>query len=182
MYSLFLETSAGLSTIRAFGWTDAVLEMNDKMVDDSQKPFYLLIIVQKWLVLMLDLGTTALALLVVGFAVYLRNTVSVSLTGVSLVQLISMSETLNMLIQFWTSIETSIGAVARIKQFAEATPSEDQSEDHTQPPENWPNQGHLVIENLSASYDTNNEIKVLQNIGIEARPGEKIGICGRTGR
>lgn len=182
MYSQFLETLSGLATIRAFGWGSAAIDKNHELVDRSQKPFYLLIMVQRWLVLVLDLTTTVLALLVVGFAVYLRGSVSVGLTGISLVQPISMSETLNTLIQFWTSIETSIGAVARIKQFTEETCDENASEETREPPSAWPDSGHIVVTNLTASYDVTETIKALDDINLVIHPGEKIGICGRTGR
>lgn len=177
-----METLSGISTIRAFGWQKQAILKNHHLVDKSQRPFYLLIMVQRWLVLVLDLTTTALALLIVGFAVKLRGSVSVGLTGVSLVQLISMSETLNMLIQFWTSIETSIGAVARIKQFSEETPNESLPGEDQEPPANWPARGHVVIRGLEASYNGNGDIKALDGVTLDLQPGEKIGICGRTGR
>lgn len=177
-----METLSGISTIRAFGWQKQAVLKNHQLVDRSQRPFYLLIMVQRWLVLVLDLITTALALLVVGFAVKLRGSVSVGLAGVSLVQLISMSETLNMLIQFWTSIETSIGAVARIKQFAEETPNESLWGENQEPPVDWPNRGHVVIRDLEASYGDNGDIKALDGVTLDLKPGEKVGVCGRTGR
>ncbi|KAM0261709.1 hypothetical protein ACHAQJ_002161 [Trichoderma viride] len=181
VYTQFMETLSGISTIRAFGWQKQAILKNHQLVDQSQRPFYLLIMVQRWLVLVLDLTTTALALLVVGFAVKLRGSVSVGLAGVSLVQLISMSETLNMLIQFWTSIETSIGAVARIKQFAEETPSESLLGEDQEPPADWPSRGHVVIRGLEASYDENGDIKALDGVTLDLKPGEKVGVCGRTG-
>jgi ABC-type multidrug transport system fused ATPase/permease subunit len=177
-----METLSGISTIRAFGWQKQAILKNHQSVDRSQRPFYLLIMVQRWLVLVLDLITTVLALLVVGFAVKLRGSVSVGLAGVSLVQLISMSETLNMLIQFWTSIETSIGAVARIKQFAEETPDESLLGEDQEPPADWPDRGHVVIRDLEASYGENGDIKALDGVTLDLKPGEKIGVCGRTGR
>lgn len=178
-----METLAGLATVRAFGWSGTIIHQNHKLVDRSQRPFYLLIMVQRWLVLVLDLTTTALALLIVGFAIHLRGSVSVSLTGVSLMQLISLSETLNMLIQFWTSIETSIGAVARIKQFSEETAREDLPGEDYQPPAAWPDLGHVVVSNLTASYGASgSNTKALDGITLELKPGEKVGICGRTGR
>ncbi|KAL7796652.1 P-loop containing nucleoside triphosphate hydrolase protein [Trichoderma ceciliae] len=181
VYTQFMETLSGVCTIRAFGWQKQAILKNHQLVDRSQRPFYLLIMVQRWLVLVLDLTTTALALLIVGFAVKLRGSVSVGLTGVSLVQLISMSETLNMLIQFWTSIETSIGAVARIKQFSEETASESLPGEDQEPPSNWPDRGHVAIQDLEASYDENGDIKALDGVSLELQPGEKVGICGRTG-
>ncbi|KAF5673240.1 multidrug resistance-associated 1 [Fusarium denticulatum] len=183
LYTQFLETLSGLATIRAFGWRDAVIQTNHSLVDRSQRPFYLLMIVQRWLVLVLDLTTAALALLLVGLAVRLRGEVDIGLTGVSLVQLISLSETVNMLIQFWTSIETSIGAVARIKQFAEETGEENLPGEIHQPPAQWPDKGAIQINNMTASYgDRDGEvIKALDAVSLEIKGGEKVGICGRTG-
>ncbi|KAF4462606.1 Multidrug resistance-associated 1 [Fusarium albosuccineum] len=181
LYTQFLETLSGLTTIRAFGWGPAAIQANHALVDRSQRPFYLLIIVQRWLVLVLDLTTTALALLLVGLAVRLRKEVDVGLTGVSLVQLISLSETVNMLIQFWTSIETSIGAVARIKQFAEDSGEENLPGETLEPPQRWPNRGAIQITGLTASYGGDDSIKALDRVSLDIKPGEKIGICGRTG-
>ncbi|KAF5000611.1 hypothetical protein FGRMN_1643 [Fusarium graminum] len=183
LYTQFLETLSGLATIRAFGWRDTVIQANYALVDRSQRPFYLLMIVQRWLVLVLDLTTAALALLLVGLAVRLRDEVDVGLTGVSLVQLISLSETVNMLIQFWTSIETSIGAVARIKQFAEETGEENLPGETQEPPSQWPDKGRIQINGLSASYGNGegDTIKALDAVSVEIKAGQKVGICGRTG-
>ncbi|KAM0416170.1 hypothetical protein ACHAPD_005085 [Fusarium lateritium] len=183
LYTQFLETLSGLATIRAFGWGSAAIEANHALVDRSQRPFYLLMIVQRWLVLVLDLTTAALALLVVGLAVRLRGDVDVGLTGVSLVQLISLSETVNMLIQFWTSIETSIGAVARIKQFAEDTGEENLLGETQEPPSQWPDKGAIQFSNLTASYGSDQEDVhcALDAVSFEIKPGEKVAICGRTG-
>ncbi|KAF5647245.1 multidrug resistance-associated 1 [Fusarium sp. NRRL 52700] len=160
LYTQFLETLSGLVTIRAFGWNEAVIQANHTLVDRSQRPFYLLMIVQRWLVLILDLTTAALALLLVGLVVRLRGEVD-----------------------FWTSIETSIGAVARIKQFAEETGEENLPGETHQPPVQWPNNGAIRINNLTASYgDGDGEvIKALDAVSLEIRGGEKVGICGRTG-
>ncbi|KAK2776790.1 ABC multidrug transporter [Colletotrichum kahawae] len=161
VYTHFLETLSGLSTIRAHAATTPSIAHSHTLIDRSQRPFYILLLTQQWLTLVLDLTTTALALLVVGLAVRLRDTVSVGLTGVSLVQLISFTETLKMLIQFWTSLETSIG---------------------------WPDKGCIELRDISASYapstndcDEKSMPKALGGISLSIRAGEKIGIVGRTG-
>lgn len=182
LYTQFLETLAGLSTIRAFGWSDAAVAENHELVNRSQRPFFMLIMVQRWLEVVMELSTTALALLVVGFSVYLRDSVSVSMTGVSLVQLISMSEALSLLIQFWVQLETSLGAVARIGQFADETPQEDDPDEKAEPPLAWPSKGHVVIDNIRASYGDSGEVTAVDGVSLDIQPGEKIGICGRTGR
>ncbi|KXH60239.1 hypothetical protein CSAL01_11379 [Colletotrichum salicis] len=173
VYTHFLETLSGLPTLRAQALTTPSITHAHALIDRSQRPFYILLLTQQWLTLVLDLTTTALALLVVGLAVRLRDTVSVALTGVSLVQLISFTETLKMLIQFWTSLETSIGAVARIKNFAEETPDEVEADalkrealmiqsaaggQMEQTPETtivqgWPSRGAIELHDVVASYD-----------------------------
>ncbi|KAK9776692.1 putative P-loop containing nucleoside triphosphate hydrolase protein [Seiridium cardinale] len=181
VYTQFIETLAGLSTIRAFGWTQPAIDQNHDLVDRAQKPFYLLLMIQRWLTLVLDLIVAALALLVVGLAVRLRESVSVGLTGVSLVQLITFAETVRMLILWWTSLETSIGAVARIKQFSENTPDEDLLGEGNIPPQNWPSQGAIELQGICATYDTGNDNKALDRISISIKGGEKVAIVGRTG-
>ncbi|GJC78008.1 ABC transporter gloK [Colletotrichum liriopes] len=200
----FLETLSGLPTLRAHALTNPSITHSHALIDRSQRPFYILLLTQQWLTLVLDLATAALAVLVVGLAVRLRATVSVGLTGVSLVQLISFTETLKMLIQFWTSLETSIGAVARIKNFSEETTDEVEEDASRRgmamPPEGrsrvsetdlngWPDCGAIELRDVSASYNVTGQrdgkqaaaTKALDGVSLSIRPGEKIGIVGRTG-
>ena len=73
-------------------------ELNLKLLDTSQKPFYLLYMIQQWLALVLDLVGLGLALVVTGLAVKLREVVSPGFTGVALVQLIGFNLTLQSLV------------------------------------------------------------------------------------
>lgn len=168
-------------------------------MDAAQRPFYLLMMVQQWLALALDLVTAALALLVVGLAVGVTisssSSGSVGLAGVSLVQLISLSETVKLLIQFWTSLETSIAAVTRVKHFAEETPDEnlpgEGGSGAVHLPPGWPASGAVAIEGVSASYSSSSTTSspsspppsalALDDVSLTIRPGEKVGVCGRTG-
>jgi ATP-binding cassette subfamily C (CFTR/MRP) protein 1 len=60
-------------------------------LDTSQKPFYLLFMIQRWLTVVLDLVSGALALVVTGLAVGLRTNVSPGFTGVALVNIINFN-------------------------------------------------------------------------------------------
>lgn len=84
LYSHFTETLSGLSTIRAFGWQEAETARNIKYLDASQRPFYLLFCIQRWLTLVLDLMVAGLAVIVIALAVCLRSSTAVGLLGVSL--------------------------------------------------------------------------------------------------
>lgn len=152
VYTQFLESLSGLATLRAFSWQKSSIAHNHVLVDRSQKPFYLMYMIQIWVALVLDLITTALAILVVGISVRMRDTVSVGFTGVSLTQIISFTNYLRVAILFWTQMETSIGAVARVKKFEEETENENQSTESFEPPPDWPTKGGIDIENLTVSY------------------------------
>jgi ABC-type bacteriocin/lantibiotic exporter with double-glycine peptidase domain len=84
LYSHFMETLSGLVTIRAFGWETEFRQQNYKQLDHSQRPYYLLYCIQRWLNLVLDLIVGAEAVLIVGLAIWLRSSTSVGLLGVSL--------------------------------------------------------------------------------------------------
>lgn len=55
LYTHFQETLSGLPSIRAFGWVDQFRSKNSDLLDRSQRPVYLLLCIQTWLALVLDL-------------------------------------------------------------------------------------------------------------------------------
>jgi ATP-binding cassette, subfamily C (CFTR/MRP), member 1 len=84
LYTHFLETTQGLATIRAFGWQHEMRDEGVRLLDYSQKPFYLMTAIQRWLSLVLSLIISAEAVLVVGLALGLRHMTSPGLLGISL--------------------------------------------------------------------------------------------------
>lgn len=48
------------------------------------------------------------------------------------------------------------------------------------PAETWPDKGHIEINDYSVKYRQELD-NVLNNISADIKPGEKIGIVGRTG-
>ncbi|KAJ8110042.1 hypothetical protein ONZ43_g5980 [Nemania bipapillata] len=180
LFSHFIESLSGLVTIRAFGWAEQYTNKTSKLLDQSQKPFYLLLCIQRWLVLVLDLVVAGLAVLLVGLAVALRSRINPGLLGIALVQLTSLSHALTALVQFWTLLETSLGAIARIKDFSETTPRESIVNELNDAPSNWPSHGALAFESVSASYEDDGPL-IIKDVSFSLKGGQKIGIVGRTG-
>jgi ABC-type multidrug transport system fused ATPase/permease subunit len=155
LYLQFVETKNGASTIRAFGWHQPFQKKLQSLLNRSQRPVYLLLCIQQWLALVLDILVTIVAVILVTIVVSWRDKFTPGQVGVSLVTVMSFSGSLAQLIRSWTSLETSIGAVARIKQFRDNTVPEEeelgifQPED---PPARWPSAGLVRFENVSASY------------------------------
>ncbi|KAI0129875.1 ATPase-like protein [Xylariales sp. AK1849] len=195
LYSHFLDTIKGVVTFRAFGWVQMGIDTNYKLLDRSQRPYYLLYIVQRWLLFALQIVVAILAVVVVSLATQLRS--NTAFTGASLITLMTFGDVLNYIIRWWTQLETSIGAVSRLKNFSEKVKAEDLDGDDTLPPPGWPLKGSIYIDGVSASYDDLNSSQNVpsENTGIcEAPPtlalkdlnltidaGEKVAICGRSG-
>lgn len=176
LYTQFTETINGLVTIRAFGWQDSFREEHQELLQRSQRPYYMLFVIQRWLILVLDLSVAGIAILLVILSVFVRGTGPI---GVSLVSLITFSQQLSELINFWTSMETSIGAVTRIRNF-QKVPSEDLPGEEVAPRADWPSEGHIAFQNVSIGYDLNSP-PVLQQITLAIPTGSKLGVCGRSG-
>jgi ABC-type multidrug transport system fused ATPase/permease subunit len=152
LYALFTESVTGLATLRAFGWRDALERRHHELLDRSQKPFYLLYAVQRWLTLVLDMIVTVIAVLVVVLVTQLRGILPAGLIGVALVNIIQFSQHLKLLMTFWTTLETHIGAISRIKSFTTDTVSEHEPQEKEQPPSVWPSKGTIVFDHVWAGY------------------------------
>lgn len=180
LYSHFIESLSGLVTIRAFGWSDSFVQQNLILLDHSQRPYYLLFCIQRWLGLVLDLMVSGLALILMVLIVKLRHSTSAGYVGLALLNIMSFGEWLSWNIRMWTALETSIGAVARVKSFTEVTPSENMPSERQSVPEYWPAAGQIELKKLTASY-THLGNTIIRDINMTIQPGENIGICGRSG-
>ncbi|KAE8130892.1 putative multidrug resistance protein [Aspergillus pseudotamarii] len=179
LYTLFTETQEGASSIRAFGWQDKFLSMLVRKLDVSQSPFYLLLCAQRWLQLVLDLIVGTLAVAVVALALNLHNTTNGVMIGVALNNIINLGVDLNQLIIAWTDMETSLGAIARLKQLQATTPAEEQPSKAINPPLDWPQHGAIEFHNVTVSYD--GKAPALNSISLSVGAGERVALCGRTG-
>jgi ATP-binding cassette, subfamily C (CFTR/MRP), member 1 len=124
LYTHFTETLGGVSTIRAFGWSQAFMDDNTRRLEMSQKPFYMMFCIQRWLQVVLDLFIAGMALLLVALALRVVGATSQGAIGLAMVNLISFNVTLRYVIDSWTNLETSLGAIARLKWFMNSTPDE----------------------------------------------------------
>jgi len=147
LYSQFTDALCGLATIRSFQWEDQLRAENEVLLDVSQQPYYLMFCIQRkfsvrslasnranvavivigWLTCVLELMVAGLAVIVMGIAVAYRQTSNASTFGLAMVNIISLGATLETVVSEYTQLETSIGSVARIKNFVETTPQEDRS-------------------------------------------------------
>ncbi|CAD0099756.1 unnamed protein product, partial [Aureobasidium mustum] len=173
-----LETVTGVATIKSFGWAKAYREKNEKLLEGSQTPYYLLESVQNWLSLVLNLVVAGLATVTMAIVVKLRASRDAGYVALALINIMDIGPILEMLVVAWTQLETSMGAIARMKEFIESTPEEEQGKGS--PPADWMTEGSISITNLEASY-SDTAPSAIKNINLQIKHGQKIAICGRTG-
>ncbi|KAL2884121.1 hypothetical protein SGCOL_000058 [Colletotrichum sp. CLE4] len=181
IYTHFLETLKGVATIRAYRWHGNFEEQATKLLNISQKPHYMLACIQQWLALILDLVVGALALIIVAMATSITDKFSPGAIGVSMVLVLGFNNSLATTIKNWTALETSIGAVARIREFSQTTPSEERGLGSSGiPPERWPLQGRIDFDNVTARYTRDGDA-TLKNLTLSISSGQKIAVCGPSG-
>jgi ABC-type multidrug transport system fused ATPase/permease subunit len=182
LFSSISETLEGLPTIRALGWQEKFEQRNQERLDASQRPVYLLYCIQRWLNFVLDLIVAALGILLVSLATQLPSSTSGGRLGVAMLNILGFSQSLSQFIFFYTDLETSLQAVSRVKEFVTTTVSEEASPQSLMPPtENWPARGAVEFRDITASYASDMNHTVLKNLSLVIQPGQKVGICGRTG-
>nr|RBQ90592.1 hypothetical protein FVER53263_09941 [Fusarium verticillioides] len=155
LYTHFLDTSRGIATIRALGWAGENIKHNHRLLDQSQRPIYLLSMVQRWL--------------------YLTLNIVVAVTATAL----SLSD----IVRFYAALETSIGAVARLRNFTTKTGTEGVLHGDVKVNQQWPSKGAIEVRRVWATYKSSEDAKeyALQGIDVSIRAGERIALCGRTG-
>ena len=133
------------------GFISEDISKNAGLLDSSQQPAYLLAMVQEWLNLVLDLVVMVLAAVLTTLAVRLHS--NSGFAGASLVTLMGFGENLSGIVIYYTRLETSIGAIARLKTFNETVKPEDREDEDILPPESWPQSGAVELKGVSASYE-----------------------------
>ena len=89
----------GISHICAFGWESQSVDQNIKNLDVSQGPYYMMLSIQQWLTLVLDMLVASLSVLVVSLAIAFKASTTGGQIGIALNVIVTISTTLTRLLQ-----------------------------------------------------------------------------------
>ncbi|EAQ90318.1 hypothetical protein CHGG_02253 [Chaetomium globosum CBS 148.51] len=184
IYEHFGESLSGLPTLKAFGAVARFVGDNGRSINAEAAAYWMSVACQRWLNLRLDLcGATlvlATALLVVG----LRDTIAPSSGGVVLSYVVTAQAVFGNMIRQSAEIENNMNSVERMLHYAYNIEQEPAHEadgvDKPLKASGWPRAGHVQFEALTLSHRPGLK-PALKDVTLDIKPGEKVGVVGRTG-
>lgn len=183
VFSHFTDSLAGISVIRARDGMDAVFQnlLAEKLAVHarSAEAQYNC---NRWVSVRSDFCAASVAA-AAGCVAYFRSG-SAGLVGFSLTNAISLSQTILTLVRTMNELEVELNSYQRMREYADIEPEEQSNETtHAEAvsiPASWPISGRVEFQSITARYQDDGS-DVLRNVSFIARPGERIGIVGRTG-
>ncbi|KAL0053237.1 hypothetical protein WJX82_002974 [Trebouxia sp. C0006] len=205
VYATFTEALDGAASIRAYDAQHRFCQLNEQQVALSQQAAFAGIAAAQWLGLRLQsiaaFVITLVALLaVLGHQGLLPFAVSdgkfaASLVGLSLAYALPITDRLNGLLTVSAETEQEMVAVERLAEYTDLPPQLSTLHPHSQSDavelpfqrqgmslgsDTWPQGGHLQFCGVQLKY-IREAPYALAGVSFELRPGQKVGICGRTG-
>ncbi|KAF8383121.1 mrp-3 [Pristionchus pacificus] len=182
IYSHFGETIQGVSTIRAFGWSEKFILSSRSKVDTFMRCSWFYGIAARWLGVRLETLGNGIILVTSLLAVASKamESSTAGVIGLSVSYSLNVSFMMNLLMTRLSELETSIVSVERVKEYSEDQAEADWRQPHRRPKQGWPSNGAVHFKNYETRYRPGLEL-VIKGIDCKMEPGEKVGVVGRTG-
>lgn len=179
----FSETAEGLTTIRAFRHEARFKQRMLELTDTNNTAYLFLSAANRWLEVRTDYLGAVIVLTAAITSIWSseKGVPSGGLVGLGLTYALTVTNYLNWVVRNLADLEVQMAAVKKVNSFL-GTESENYegSMDASQVPEDWPQHGEIKIQDLCVRYDPMLK-PVLKHVNANIHPGQKVGICGRTG-
>ncbi|XP_026882162.2 ATP-binding cassette sub-family C member 9 isoform X4 [Electrophorus electricus] len=178
----FSETAEGLTTIRAFRHEARFKQRMLELTDTNNTAYLFLSAANRWLEVRTDYLGAVIVLTAAVAAIWMSfYGLQSGLVGLGLTYALTVTNYLNWVVRNLADLEVQMAAVKKVDSFL-STESENYegSLDVSQVPEDWPQHGEIKIQDLCVRYDPMLK-PVLKHVNAFINPGQKVGICGRTG-
>lgn len=101
--------------------------------------------------------------------------------GLIITQYIGLMGALQWGMRQWSELENQMTSVERLLEYSQVEREPDREGKLEKPlPETWPQNGQIEFRKVSLKYNEGDPC-VLKGLSFKINPGEKVGICGRTG-
>jgi len=156
------------------------MDENERLVSDYIRASYVNMAASQWLSFRLQMISVAM-ITMVGFSAvfqHLYSSANASLIGLALSYILNVTGLLNGLISSFTETEKEMVSVERAHQLEKVESEDWQGVEEVS--DDWPNRPSVEFKNVKLKYKADG-LNALNGVSFYVRPGEKIGICGRTG-
>ncbi|RDL39375.1 putative multidrug resistance protein [Venustampulla echinocandica] len=189
IYAHFQESLGGITTIRAYRqqarfameneWKASLLRSVSALlgfgsISDS---------CNRWLAVRLEFLGSIIILSAAGFAIVSVSSgskLSASMVGLAMSYALQITQSLNWIVRQTVEVETNIVSVERVLEYARLPSEAPEVIPRHRPAVSWPAAGSVQFNNYSTRYREGLPL-VLNNIDLDIKPHEKIGVVGRTG-
>ncbi|KAJ1311227.1 hypothetical protein OPQ81_009727 [Rhizoctonia solani] len=178
LYSIYGETIAGVTVIRAFGASSMFLREMFRCVDTNASPYYGMWSVNRWLSVRFNL-LSATVVAITGAVMLIDTNVDASFAGFALAFASTITSDLLFMVRRFVGLEQSMVALERINEFS-VIPREAPEFIEPRPSASWPEKGDISVQNLTIRY-AQTLPNVLHGLTFDIKAKSKIGVLGRTG-
>nr|CAB3219632.1 multidrug resistance-associated protein 7-like [Phallusia mammillata] len=182
IYAHFNESLMGLTTIRAFRKEQMFREQNLSLVDANQRCNFSTLAAQEWLAIRLQMMGVVMVTGVAFTAVieHQHHMTSAGLVGLALSYALSVTSRLSGVITSFTETEKQMVAVERQSFYIHNVPHERAPSGDGVIHRDWSTKGAIEFRHVSLQYRPHLP-SALDDVSFRIRPGEKVGVVGRTG-
>ena len=176
------ETIPGLATIRAFLKNNIFINNFYDKINDCYKVNLSSKGAYNWYHQQFDFIGLFYTSYLIFMTTFFKDNYSAQSVGIMFTYSLMLEQELAFTFSMFSDMEMSMISMERCYKYTQLTPEKNfiLPEDEYLKEKNWPNEGKINFKDISIKYRPNTEI-VLKNINFEILPGEKVGICGRTG-
>ena len=178
--NLVNETIPGTATIRAYNLQNKYIELFQEKVDEHYKLEYYINGTGQWYLLFLNLLSMIFLTYMVIMTLRHKNKFTPKIIGIILTYSLVLQEDMIEFLSSFSNFENTMTKLERCLSYTKLISERPNSLTSDLALRDWPSKGEIVFENFNVKYRNDTEL-VLKNINFHIKPGEHLGIVGRTG-
>ena len=178
--NLVNETIPGTATIRAYNLENKYIEIFQNKVDEHYKLLYYINGTGQWYLLCLNLLSMLFLTYIVIMTLMHKTKFTPRIIGIILTYSLVLQEDMIEFLSSFSNFENTMTKMERSLSYTKIISERAQSLTSDLALRDWPSKGEILFENFNVRYRNDTEI-VLKNINFHLKPGEHLGVVGRTG-
>ena len=178
--NLVNETIPGTATIRAYNLQNKYIELFQEKVDEHYKLEYYINGTGQWYLLCLNLLSMLFLTYMVIMTLMHKNKFTPKIIGIILTYSLILQEDMIEFLSSFSNFENTMTKLERCLSYTNLISERPNSLTSDLSLRDWPSKGEIIFQNFNVKYRNDTEL-VLKNINFQIKPGEHLGIVGRTG-